>query len=131
MVKQLLKGLFRKKPPARVQADIWDVKRGLYLLCDWGKPLVLNCTHLTLKTVMILALATVKRPLDLNPLRITTGAMQISEDSVTFQPVFGAKNARQNFPYGPAITLRQTEDECLCQVRLIIENIAKTKDRED
>ena len=80
---------------------------------------------------MILALAMVKRPSDLNILRITLGAMQISEDSVTFQPMFGAKNPRPNHSYCPTITLRWPEDECLCPVRLIKEYLAKTKDRED
>ena len=88
-------------------------------------------THLALKTVMILALVTVKRPSDLNLLRITQGTMQISEDSVTFQPVFGAKNARPTHPYGPTIMLRQAEDECLCPLRLIKQYLAKTNDRED
>ena len=80
---------------------------------------------------MILALATVKRASDLDLLRITPGAMQIIDDSVTFQPVFGAKNARPNHPSGPTITLRQAEDDCLCPVRLIKEYLAKTKDRKD
>ena len=70
---------------------------------------------------MILALATVKSPSDLNLLRITLGAMQISEDSITFQLVFGTKNAGPDHAYGPTITLRWVEDECLCPVRLIKE----------
>ena len=57
--------------------------------------------------------------------------MQITEDSVTFQLVFGAKNARPNHWYGSTIILRQAEDECLCQARLIKEYTAKTKERED
>ena len=47
---------------------------------------------------MILALATVKRPSDLNLLMNTPGAMQIMEDSVTFKPVFGAKMPGQMIP---------------------------------
>ena len=80
---------------------------------------------------MILAFATVKRPSDLNLLRITPGAMQVTEGSGTFQLVFGAINARTNHPHGPTITLRQIENECLCPMRLIKEYITKTKDRED
>ena len=87
LVKQLLIGMFRKKPPTRV----WDVKQVLNLLHALGEPWVLNYNHLTLKTVMILALATVNRPSDLNLLRISPRAMQLMEDSVTFQPVFAAK----------------------------------------
>ena len=75
LVKQLLKGVLRKKPPARVWADTWDVKKVLDLLHAWGKPSVLNYTHVTLNTVMILALATVKKPSDLNLLRITPRAL--------------------------------------------------------
>ena len=55
--------------------------------------------------------------------------MQILEDSVTFKPVSGAKNARLNHPYGPTITMSQEEDEC--PVRVTKEYLAKTKDRED
>ena len=110
-----------KKPPASIWADTLDVKKVLDLLHAWGKPLVLNYTCLTLKTFMILALDTVKRPPDLNLLRITPGAMQILEDSITFQPLFGAKNASPNHPYSPMITMRWEVDGCLCPVRLIKE----------
>ena len=105
LLKLLLKGVFRKNPQARVWADIWDLKKVLDMLHALGKSSALNYTCPTLKTVMILALATVKRPSDLNLLRITPKAMQITEDSVTFQPVSGAKNARPNHPYGPTLTL--------------------------
>ena len=36
LVKQLLRGVFRKKPPASVWADTWDVKKVLDLLHAWG-----------------------------------------------------------------------------------------------
>ena len=127
IVKQLLKAVFKKNPPARVWADTWDVKEILNLLHAWGKSSVLNYSHLTLKTVMILALLSLKRPSDLNLLRIMPKAMQITEVSVTSQPVFGAANARPNHPYGPTIMLRQSADECLCPGRLIREYIVKSK----
>ena len=88
LVKYLIGEVFRKKP-ARVWADTWDVRKVLDLLHVWGKPLVLIYMCLTLKTVMILALATVKRPSDLNLLRITPVAMEILEDSFTFQLGWG------------------------------------------
>ena len=37
LVKQLLKGVFRKEPPARVWADTWDMKKVLNLLHVLGK----------------------------------------------------------------------------------------------
>ena len=131
LVKHIPRGVFRKKPPANVWADTWHVTKVLNLLHVWGNPSVLNYTCLTLKTVMILALATVKMPSDLNLLRITLGVMQILENSGTFQPVFGFMKARQNHPYGPVIILRHAEDECLHPVRPIKEYLAKTKDREN
>ena len=57
--------------------------------------------------------------------------MQITKDSVTFQPVFGDKIARPNQPYGLTITLRQAEDECLCPVRLIKNTQPKPKTESD
>ena len=96
LFKQPLKGVFRKSPLARIWADTCVVKKVLDLLHACGKPSALNYTHLNLKTVRILALATVKRSSDLNLLKITPKAMQITEDSVTFQLVFGAQNARPN-----------------------------------
>ena len=80
LIKQLFKGVFQKKPPARFWADTWNVKKVLDLLHAWGKPLVLHYICLTLKTVMILTLAMVKRTSVLNLLRITLKAMQIAED---------------------------------------------------
>ena len=44
LVKQLLKGLFRRKPPTRVWADTWDVKKVLDLMHVCGKPSVVNYT---------------------------------------------------------------------------------------
>ena len=70
---------------------LWDVQKVLDLLHAWEKPLVLNYICLTQKTVMILALATVKRPSELNLLRNTPGAMQILEDSITFQQCLGLR----------------------------------------
>ena len=80
--------------------------------------------------VMILAVATVKRPSDLNLQNITYVAMQVIADSVTFHLVFRAKNAQHNHPYGPTITLQQSEDECICPAALVREYLTITKDRE-
>ena len=74
-------------------------------------------------------MATVERPLDLNLLRITPRALQVTADLATFQPVFWAKNIWPNYPYGPIIILR-SEDKCLCPLALVKEYLARTKDRE-
>ena len=48
------------------------------LLHSWGKPAAFNYTWLTLEMVLIMTLATVKRPSDMNQLKITPRAMQIA-----------------------------------------------------
>ena len=65
----------------------------------------LNCTHLTLNTVIVVVLAMVKRLSDLSLLRITPKAMQVMEDSVAFQPLLWDKKAWLNHLYGHTITL--------------------------
>ena len=94
-----------------------------------GKALSLKLYPPNPEKVMIFALAALKRPSDLNLLRMTLKAMQIIEDSATFEPICGAKNGSLNHPFGATTTLRQAEDEYLCPARLIKEIIAKTKDR--
>ena len=78
-----------------------------------------------------MALTAVKRPSDLNLLRKIPEAMQVTVDIVTSQPGFGVNNAKPYHPYGPTITLKLAEDECLYSGRFIKKYIAKTKDREE
>ena len=63
------------------------------LMHTWGKPSPLNYTCLTLTAVMIIALAAVKTPSDLNLLEITRGLFRQLRTDI-FKPVFGAKNVR-------------------------------------
>ena len=81
LVKQLLKGVFRKNQPTRVWAETWEVKKVLDLLHAWRNLSVLNYTHLSLKTVMIETLTTVMRPSDQNLLWITPKAMLIPSEA--------------------------------------------------
>ena len=103
-------------------AETSDIKKVIDLFHSWGKLAVLSYTRLTIKMVKILAVASVKRPSDPSLLRITPRAI--------FWPVFGTKNAQSNHPYGPTITVRWSKDEWLCQVALVREYLAITKDRE-
>ena len=80
--------------------------------------------------VMLLALATIKRPSDLSLLRSMPIAIQVTADSITFMPVSGAKIAQPSHLYGPTITLGWSEDECLCPLALVKEYSANIKGRE-
>ena len=119
VIKAILMGAFYDNPPSRCTCATWDVKKVLDMLKAWGPPDQLNYTRLTLKTCMILALCTCKRPSDLNLLRISKGNMQVMESAITFHPAFGAKNARRSHAYTPPFTIRLARDECLCPVRTI------------
>ena len=124
---QPLKGIFRRNPSPRVWEETCNVMKVINLIQSWCKSAALYYTRVTLRMVMVLVLATVKRPPDLNLLRITPMSMWVTADSVTFQPMFWAKNALLYHPYGPTVTLRRSKDECLCQVALVKEYIARTR----
>ena len=95
------------------------MKKVLDMLRAWGPPDQLNYTRLMLKTCMILALCTCKRPSDLNLLRISKENMQVMELAIMFHPAFRAKNAHRSHAYTPAFTIQLARDECLCPVRTI------------
>ena len=129
VIKAILMGAFYDNPPSRCTCATWDVKKVLDMLKAWGPPDQLNYTRLTLKTCMILALCTCKRPSDLNLLRISKGNMQVMESAITFHPAFGAKNARRSHAYTPPFTIRLARDECLCPVRTIKAYLKATMSR--
>ena len=83
-----------------------------------------------LKTVMIIALVVVKMSTELNFLRITPRAMQVTAVSVTFLPVFGVYSVWSSHPFGLTIALRSSENEFLCSVAVIRECLAIAKGRE-
>ena len=64
---QILIGVFRRNPPAGVWTDTQDVKKVTDLLQSWDRPVALNYTRLTLKTVMVLALTIVKEAIRPEP----------------------------------------------------------------
>ena len=119
VIKAILMGAFYDNPPSRCTCATWDVKKVLDMLKAWGPPDQLNYTRLTLKTCMMLALCTCKRPSDLNLLLISKENMQVMESTITFHPAFGAKNARRSHAYTPPFTIRLARDECLCPVRTV------------
>ena len=130
IVWQLFKGVFRRNPPARVRAEAWDIKKAIDLFQSWCKPAALKNARLTLKTAVVLVLATGKRCLDQNLLRIIPKNVQVTANWATFQPVFVTRNVPPNHKYGPTIALRRSEDDCLCLVLLVKECLARTIDTE-
>ena len=119
VIKAILMGVFYDNPLSRRTCATWDVKKVLDMLRAWGLPNQLNYTRLMLKTCMILALCTCKRPSDLNLLRISKENMQIMELAITFNPAFGAKNTHRSHAYTPPFTICLARDKCLCPVRTV------------
>ena len=129
VIKAILMGAFYDNPPSRRTCATWDMKKVLNMLKAWGPPDQLNYTRLTLKTCMILALCTCKRPSDLNLLRISKENMQVMESAITFHPGFRAKNARKSHAYTPPFTTQLARDECLCPVRTVKAYLKATTSR--
>ena len=129
VIKAILMGAFYDNPLSRHTCATWDVKKVLDMLKAWGLPDQLNYTRLMLKTCMILALCTCKRPSDLNLLRISKENMQVMESAITFHPAFRAKNAHRSHAYTPPFTIWLARDECLCPVRTIKAYLKATMSR--
>ena len=70
IVHQLFKEIFRRNPLTRVWAETWGIQKVNDFLHSWDKLAALSYTKLTLKIVMILALAIDERPLDLNLIHV-------------------------------------------------------------
>ena len=61
LVKRLMKGVFNSRPPVKKLCESWSVMKVLQLLKTWSPAKTLDLKCLTLKTLMLLALATAKR----------------------------------------------------------------------
>ena len=115
-VTRLLKGAFHSRPPQPRYSSFWDVSTVISYLQSLGDNDSLNLRHLTLKTVMLLALTRPSRSADLAKLDIQW--MSYQADSVTFRPAHLAKQSRSSiFPLFkddpficPVTTLRAYEE---------------------
>ena len=121
-VTRLLKGAFHSRPPQPRYSSFWDVGTVISYLQSLGGNDSLNLKHLTLKTVMLLALTRPSRSADLAKLDIQL--MSYQTDGVTFRPAHLAKQSRSSkhlsdffFPLFkddpiicPVITLRAYEE---------------------
>lgn len=61
LTNRVLKGIFRADPPKPKYSNVWDVSIILTGMKNWGKSSALSLKELTLKTVMLMALASPNR----------------------------------------------------------------------
>ena len=90
-VTRLIKGAFHSRPPQPRYSSFWDVGTVISYLRNLGSNDNLNLRHLTLKTVMLLALTRPSRSADLAKLDIQW--MSYQADGVTFRPAHLAKQS--------------------------------------
>ena len=70
LVCRLLKGAYNSRPPRPKLCPTWSVSKVLEMLKEWSPASKLSLKCLTLKTTMLLALASAKRPSSLSLLSI-------------------------------------------------------------
>ena len=93
MITQLMKGVFHSRPPLPKYTSTWDVQKVLDHLNSMGDNEGISLKHLTLKTVMLLALTRPSRSADLSQLDLK--GRQYRPDGLTFLPTSLAKQSRQ------------------------------------
>ena len=86
------------------------------MLKDWSPASKLSLKCLTLKTNMLVALATAKRPSSLSLLSIKDGFCQVGQSSIRFQPVELEKTEGMGHCAPPLLITQFTEDPRLCPV---------------
>ena len=86
LVCRLLKGAFNSRPPRPKLCPSWSVQVVLDMLKEWSPASKLGLKVLTLKTSMLVALASAKRPSSLSLLSLRSGFCEVGESSIRFQP---------------------------------------------
>ena len=127
MVVRLMRGIFNKRPPSKPLFPAWSVSKVLELFTKWAQAKSLSLKQLTLKCVMLLALATAKRASSLNSFSIKSGYFELAENSLVIQPLGLEKTTRPGHKATP-ISLETYKDGLyLCPVTCVRQYIRKTK----
>ena len=116
LVIRLMKGIFNSRPVVPKLFPAWSVKTVLSTLATWSPANSLSLKLLSLKTLMLFALATAKRVSSIKLLTTRWGYIEISEGKIVLQPLGLEKHSRLDKSF-PPITLRTyNEDPRLCPV---------------
>ena len=116
LVTRLMKGIFNSRPIIKSLFPAWSVKMVLKTLSEWSPASKLSLKILTLKTVMLIALATGKRASSIRLLSTKPGYIEISEGKVVLQPCGLEKHSRLDQSFPPITIETYNEDQSLCPV---------------
>ena len=95
-VTHLLQGVFNSRPPQSRYASFWDVGVVIRYIKDLGANKDLSLKHLTMKTVMLLALTRPSCSADLSKLYLQMRSFK--SNGVVFRPTHLAKQSRSSKP---------------------------------
>jgi len=114
LVSRFMRAVFLSRPPARqTLRPTWDVADVLQLLSSWNSPQQLSLPELSQKTVVLVALESMRRVSDLTLMDIGEGHMARSPHKLIFQLKFGLKQARPGHS-SPVVSFSQGPDSKLC-----------------
>ena len=118
LVKRLIKGVFRHRPPSRRLFPSWDVAKVFEVFTSFQPPLGFD--QLQRKTAFLLAMASARRPSELASLKCSPSFMIISALNVRFLPSDLSKTDRENHLGLPIVVSRlPAENSLLCPVSLL------------
>ena len=121
-----MQGIFNERPSEPKYSEIWDIDAVLSHLQSMADHEDLSFKELTLKTVMLMALANADRASDLHLLDIRY--MRPLPDRIKFS-VPGLSKTRRSGPPREVEYSRFADDQKLCPVRALLSYIDVTKDK--
>ena len=121
-----MQGMFNERPSEPKYSEIWNIDQVLSYLESMADPADLSFKELTLKTVMLMALANADRASDLHILDIRY--MQFQSGRVKFTVAAQSKTRRSGPPQ--EVEYLQFEDNPkLCPVKFLLTCVEETKDK--
>lgn len=124
IIKRFMKGVFEKRPPAPRYSFVWDVNIVLNFLenfCSQDIPL----SYLTLKLVMLLALATAQRAQTLHLLNVKNFIFRGDTIIIPFSDLLKQSNVK-NYKFSLRL-LRNLDCPNICVVDCLNEYLERTK----
>ena len=134
-IRLLLEGMFNTRPPSRKVVPMWDLNSVLdYLKGPPFEPLSkATLKYLTLKTIMLVALASARRCSELHALSASLTNVSDAGATLFFRPGFTAKNERSNFQHSTLFLPRMgvassiAEDRWWCPARTVQYYLKRTR----
>ena len=117
LMTQMLKGAFNQRPPRPKYGSIWNVDQVLSLFKNDGPSDSLSLQSLTIKTVMLMALARPCRGADLAALDLNSRSYVL--EGVVFKSTHLSKQSRPSHHQADFFFPSFQTDSCLCPVKTL------------